>query len=106
LLDNVAQKPLHFWVKPFFLGAFGTESLASLSEFGRSEGWSGDHEKRSGTHRVAAPSRGAVTAEKLETVQEKLVWSIEILQLKSKLVTAIAVDAMSDRLVPEKIGER
>jgi uncharacterized membrane protein YkoI len=46
-----------------------------------------------------------VTAATLETVQGKLVWSIEIMQPQSKLVTAVAVDAMSGRIAaPKKDG--
>lgn len=48
--------------------------------------------------------RARVTAAKLETVAEKLVWSIDIAQGKN--VTHVAVDAMSGRIVPVKKPKR
>ena len=39
-----------------------------------------------------------VTAAKLEKMRGKWVWSIEILEPKAKLVTAVAVDAVSGRI--------
>ena len=41
-----------------------------------------------------------VTAAKLETVEGKLVWSIEVAQGENR--TMVAVDAMTGRIVPPK----
>jgi uncharacterized membrane protein YkoI len=46
-----------------------------------------------------------VTAAKLETVQGKLVWLIEMARPKSKQTTDVAVDAMTGRLSAGKKGE-
>ena len=43
-----------------------------------------------------------VTAAKLETVQGKLIWSIEMARPKSKRLTEVVVDAMSGRIVKGK----
>ncbi len=43
-----------------------------------------------------------VTAAKLEKVEGKLVWSIEILGLKAKQATQVTVDAMSGRILSQE----
>ncbi len=45
---------------------------------------------------------GRVTAAKLETVKGMLVWSVQIVQEKSKPATQVEVDAMSGRILSSR----
>jgi uncharacterized membrane protein YkoI len=47
-----------------------------------------------------------VTAAKLETVQRRKVWSVEIAKPNAQQVTKVEVDAMTGRIVPGGKGER
>jgi hypothetical protein len=107
LLDKVAQKPLHCGMKLIFLSGLSLLlglSLLSASPSDRKGGVK--ITKNEAQHIALQPHPGArVTAAKLETVQGKLVWSIEIMQPKSKLITAVTVDAVSGRLAAPKRNE-
>ncbi len=46
-----------------------------------------------------------VTAAKLETIQGKMVWLVDIAEPKAQHVLHVSVDAMSGRILPEKKGE-
>ena len=57
--------------------------------------------KNEAEHIALRQHHGArVTAAKLETVEGKLVWSIEVAQGENR--TMVAVDAMTGRIVPPK----
>jgi hypothetical protein len=104
LLDKVAQKPLHCRMKLIFLSGLTLLlclSLLSASPSDRNGG--AKITKNEAQHIALQHHPGArVTAAKLETVQGKLVWSIEIMQSKAKLVTTVAVNAVSGRIAPPK----
>ena len=104
LLDKAAPKPLHCWMKLIFLS--GLSLLLSLSFLSASPSARLDGAKitkNEAQHIALQHYPGTrVTAAKLETVQGKLVWSIELMQPKSKPVTVVAVDAISGRIAAPK----
>jgi Peptidase propeptide and YPEB domain len=107
LLDKAAPKPLHCGMKLIFLS--GLSLLLSFSFLSASPGdqkGGAKITKNEAQHIALQHYPGArVTAAKLETVQGKLVWSIEIIQPKSKAVSTVAVDATSGHIAaPKKDG--
>jgi Peptidase propeptide and YPEB domain len=107
LLALRRRKPLHFKMKLFILLASSiVVSLSLLQASPEDSKGVAKITKNEAEHIALRNHAGArVTAAKLETVQGKMVWLVEVAEPKAQHVMHVSVDAMSGHILSEKKSE-